>query len=357
MNLDNILNQKSFTKEELVFLLSLENEDMKKLLNKALEVKLREVGNEVYFRGLIEYSNSCTKSCLYCGVRLPNEKVVRYTMKDDEVLRCAEIAMELDYGSLAIQSGERSNRAFTSKITYLLEEIKKLSSGKLGITLSCGEQSEEVYKEWFYAGAHRYLLRMETFNKELYYKIHPKDDIHCFETRLNALKSLIKIGYQAGTGVMIGLPFQTTEDLANDLLSFKELNVAMVGMGPFIAHGDTPLYEYRDLIGDDRARFDMTLKMIACLRLLMPRINMVAATANQTLFERGREEAILAGANVVMPNLTPNQYREEYMIYPNKANVGDKPKETKEILTKNIEAINHKIGYGKWGDSKAFINP
>ena len=356
MNLDNILNQKDFTKEELVFLLSLENEDMKKLLDKALEVKLREIGNEVYFRGLIEYSNRCAKSCLYCGVRLPNEKVVRYTMNDEEVLNCAKMALDMDYGSLAIQSGERNDRAFTSKITYLLNEINKLSDGKLGITLSCGEQTEEVYREWFEAGAHRYLLRIESSNKDLYYKIHPHDDIHSFDTRLNALKSLINIGYQAGTGVMIGLPFQTIEDLANDLLFFKELNVAMVGMGPFIAHDDTPLYQFKDLIGDDQTRFNMTMKMIACLRLLMPRINMVAATANQTLFEKGREEAVMAGANIIMPNLTPTKYREEYMIYPNKACVGDQPQECQGCLAQRMQSINHKIGYGKWGDSKAFTN-
>jgi biotin synthase len=354
MNLEEILNKKEFTKEELIFLLSLEGDDIQKLLSKALEVKLREIGNEVYLRGLIEYSNRCQKSCLYCGVRLPNAKVVRYTMKDEEVFDCVKKAIDYNYGSLAIQSGERSDKAFTDKITYLLKEIKKLSDGKLGITLSCGEQSIDVYKEWFLAGAHRYLLRIETTNEDLYYKIHPNDDIHSFKNRLSALRSLIEIGYQAGTGVMIGLPFQTIEDLANDLLFIKDINVAMVGMGPFIAHADTPLFEFKDMIADDTTRVNMTMKMIACLRLLMPKINMVAATANQTLVTNGREQAVLAGANIIMPNLTPNKYREEYMIYPNKACVGDKPDECKECLHSKMQSINHKIGYGKWGDSKAF---
>lgn len=356
MNLENILYNKEFTRDELIYLLSLKGKDTKKLLDRALEVKIKEIGNEVYLRGLIEYSNRCVKSCLYCGVRSKNENFERYTLSDEEVLDCAKMAIDLNYGSIAIQSGERSDKAFTNKITYLLKEIKKLSDGKLGITLSCGEQTPEVYKEWFEAGAHRYLLRIESSNVELYYKIHPVDSMHKFQTRLDALYSLISIGYQTGTGVMIGLPFQTIENLADDLLFFKGLNVAMVGMGPFIPHADTPLYEYKDLIAPDRERLDMTLKMIACLRLLMPKINMVAATADQTLSPKGREEAVMAGANIIMPNLTPTKYREEYMIYPNKACVGDKPQECQGCLDNRMKSINHKIGYSKWGDSKAFIN-
>lgn len=354
MNLDKILYNKEFTRDELVFLLSLEGDDMKKLLDRALEVKLQEIGNEVYLRGLIEYSNVCVKSCLYCGVRSKNMNFKRYTVTDEEVLDCARMAMDLNYGSLAIQSGERSDKAFTDKVTYLLKEIKKLSYGKLGVTLSCGEQSPEVYKEWFEAGAHRYLLRLESTNEDLYYKIHPKDETHDFQTRIKALNSLVSIGYQAGTGVMIGLPFQTTEILADDLLYFKKLNVAMVGMGPFIPHPETPLYEFRDKIPSDRVRLGMTLKMIACLRLLMPKINMVAATADQTISPNGREDAVMAGANIIMPNLTPAKYRKQYMIYPNKANVSDKPQDCHDSLDERLKRINHKVGYNKWGDSKAF---
>lgn len=356
MNLDNILNNKQFSRDELIFLLSLEGDEMKKLLDRALEVKLKEIGNEVYLRGLIEYSNVCVKSCLYCGVRSKNTNFNRYTLTDQEVIDCAKMAMDLNYGSLAIQSGERSDKNFTDKITFLLKEINQLSDGKLGITLSCGEQTPEVYREWFEAGAHRYLLRIESSNQELYYRIHPNDKTHNFQTRIDALNSLISIGYQAGTGVMIGLPFQTIENLADDLLFFKKLNVAMVGMGPFIPHSDTPLYEYKDIIAPDRQRLDLTLKMIACLRLLMPKINMVAATADQTLSPNGREEAVMAGANIIMPNLTPTKYREEYMIYPNKACVGDKPQECQGCLDNRMKSIDHKIGYNKWGDSKAFTN-
>lgn len=356
MNLDKILYNKNFTRDELVFLLSLEGDDIKKLLDRALEVKLKEIGNKVYLRGLIEYSNVCRKSCLYCGVRSKNKNFSRYTMDDDEVIECAKLAMNLNYGSLAIQSGERSDREFTDKITYLLKEIKKVSDGKLGVTLSCGEQSDKVYRQWFEAGAHRYLLRIESTNEDLYYKIHPKDACHDFHTRVNALKLLIKNGYQAGTGVMIGLPFQTFENLADDLLFIKELDVAMVGMGPFIPHSDTPLYEFKDIIPSDRARLDMTLKMIACLRLLMPKINMVAATADQTISPNGRENAIMAGANIIMPNLTPGKYRDKYMIYPNKANVSDNLDQCEDSLVEKLKTINHEIVYGEWGDSKAFTD-
>lgn len=355
MKLETLLNKKDFTKEELIFLLGLEGEDMDKLLKKALEVKLKEVGNTVYLRGLIEYSNRCTKNCLYCGVRIGNDKVERYTVSDEDVFECVDLAMKLGYGSIAIQSGERSDKAFTDKITYLLHEIKKRSDGKIGVTLSCGEQTEEVYKEWFEAGAHRYLLRIETSNKELYYKIHPNDDMHSFDKRLDAIYSLKNQGYQTGTGVMIGLPTQTIEDLANDLLFFKKLDVAMVGMGPFIPHDDTPLSIYRDSIISEQDRFDLTLKMVACLRLMMPRINMVAATANQTIDPKGREKVVQAGANIIMPNLTPTRFRENYLIYPDKACVGDKPDECKNCLDLRLATVKHKIGYNEWGDSKAFF--
>ena len=344
----------TYTRDELVTLLSSQGNDYEELRQRALEVKKSEIGNKIFLRGLIEYSNYCHKNCFYCGIRRDNKNVSRYQLTDDEVYRCADLAMELGYGSLAIQSGERSDAEFTNKIAELVFQIKKRSNNALGITLSCGEQSEEVYKQWFEAGAHRYLLRIETSNKDLYYKIHPQNQAHDFETRINALRSLIKVGYQTGTGVMIGLPFQTMEHLANDLLFFKNLNVAMVGMGPFIAHQDTPLWQYHTLIPDAETRVQLTLKMISALRLLMPKINIVASTANQTLFENGREQAVLAGANIIMPNLTAEQYREKYFIYPDKTNVGDSPIKYNFCLFDKMKSINHEIIYNKWGDSRAF---
>ncbi|MDR0789866.1 MAG: [FeFe] hydrogenase H-cluster radical SAM maturase HydE [Bacteroidales bacterium] len=343
-----------YTRDDLITFLSSQGNDYEQLKQRALEVKKSEIGNKVFLRGLIEYSNICRKNCLYCGVRKGNKNILRYELTDDEVYQCADLAMKLGYGSLAIQSGERNDSKFTDKITELVYQTKKRSNNTLGITLSCGEQSEEVYRQWFDAGAHRYLLRIETSNEELYYKIHPQDATHDFQTRINALQTLINLGYQTGTGVMIGLPFQTIEHLADDLLFFQNLNVAMVGMGPFIAHQDTPLWQYHTLIPDIETRMQLTLKMIATLRLLMPKINMVAATANQTLYEDGREQAVLAGANIIMPNLTPNQYREQYLIYPDKACVGDKPMQCSFCLKGRMASINHEIIYNQWGDSKAY---
>ncbi len=355
MTFSEILIKTQFTKVDLKTLLAAESDDKKLLFDKALQTKLAHLDNHVHLRGLIEYSNVCTKSCLYCGVRSKNPNFERYTLSDEEVIECAKLAHELGYGSVALQSGERSDKAFTDKITHLVKEIKKIDNGSLGITLSLGEQSEETYRRWFEAGAHRYLLRIEASNEELYYRIHSRDDKHHFQTRLNCIDTLLKIGYQTGTGVMVGLPFQTMDNLADDLLFFRKKDVAMVGMGPFIPHPDTPLWQYRDQIPPAEERMEMTLKMIATLRLMMPEINMVAATANQTLDPFGREKAIAVGANVIMPNLTPNAYREEYFIYPDKANVKDKPGQTQTELDKSLAAIGHKVLYNAWGDSVAFL--
>ena len=354
MPITDILEKKFLERDDIKRLLAAESEEYEQLMQKALAVKLSVLDNKVHLRGLIELSNICRKSCLYCGVRSDNRKVERYALTDDEVLECARLSHQLGYGSVAIQSGERNDREFTDRITRLVTRIKEIDGGSLGITLSLGEQSEEVYRQWFEAGAHRYLLRIESSNEELYYKIHPRDERHDFHKRLECIDTLLRLGYQTGTGVMVGLPFQTLDHLADDLLFFLRKDVAMVGMGPFIPHPDTPLYAYADQIPSAEERMNLTLKMIAILRLMMPDINMVAATANQTVDLMGREKAILAGANVIMPNLTPNEFREEYLIYPDKACVGDKPEQCRFCLDKRMESIGHEIQYNAWGDSPAF---
>ena len=307
MAIKEILGKDRLEKEDIVQLLATEGEEMELLFRKALEVKLSRLDNKVHLRGLIELSNVCRKSCLYCGVRRGNDKVERYTLTEDEVVECARLAHQLNYGSVAIQSGERNDPEFVAMITRLVRRIKEIDNGSLGITLSLGEQSEETYRQWFEAGAHRYLLRIESSDEELYYRIHPRDERHDFHRRLDCIDTLLALGYQTGTGVMVGLPFQTLDILAGDLLFFREKDVAMVGMGPYIPHPDPPLYPYADRIPAAEDRMTLTLKMIAILRLMMPEINMVAATANQTIDPLGREKAIRAGANVIMPNLTPNE--------------------------------------------------
>jgi len=226
----HILDKKEFTKEDIIYLLSAQGEEKNMLFEKASAVKKATVGNKVYYRGLIELSNICAKDCLYCGIRKSNAKVERYNLSDSDVLTAARFAYQNRYGSLAIQSGELKSPAFRRRITSLLKQIKELSNGELGITISLGEQNEETYQEWFDAGAHRYLLRIEVSNPELYHRYHPLD--HSYQERLQCLKALYKIGYQVGTGVMVGLPFQTVSDLADDLLFMKNIDVHMVGMGP-----------------------------------------------------------------------------------------------------------------------------
>lgn len=351
---ENVLLKQELDRDDIKLLLSSEGEAAERLLKRGLEVKLSHLDNYVHLRGLIEFGNVCEKNCLYCGLRRGNKLVERYCLSDDEVIGCARLAHELGYGSVALQSGERCDGEFIARIERLVREIKRIDGGSLGITLSLGEQTRDTYRRWFDAGAHRYLLRIESSDEELYYKIHPRDSKHSFRSRLECLETLKQTGYQTGTGVMVGLPFQTLDHLASDLLFFKTMDVAMVGMGPYIPHPDTPLYRFKDLVPPASERMNLTLKMIAILRIMMPEINMVAATANQTVDPQGREKAITAGANVIMPNLTPGEYRESYFIYPDKACVKDRPDQCQTCLDIRLAAIGHKILYNAWGDSVAF---
>ena len=357
MKIDEILNKDEINKEDIIYLLSLSSKEEKdKLAAKAYEVKKQYVGNVVYFRGLIEYSNICEKNCLYCGIREENKKVNHYVVSDEEVLEAAKFAYENKYGSVVIQSGELETENFINKIDNLIKKIKKLSNGELGITLSCGEQKEEVYKRWFESGAHRYLLRIESSNKRLYNIIHPIDPKHDFERRIECLYSLKRIGYQVGTGVMIGLPFQSVGDLADDLLFLKKMDVDMVGMGPYIEHEDTPLFQFRDKLMPKMERLNLALRMIAVLRIMMKDINIASATALQAIDGIGREKGIKLGANIIMPNLTPTKYREGYQLYEDKPCMDEEAADCMNCLEARIHMAGDKIGYGQWGDSKHFDN-
>jgi len=341
-------------KREIIRLLKSKGEERTALLKRSQEVKVNEVGNKVYFRGLVEFSNICAKNCLYCGIRKGNEKVIRYNVSDEEILESCRFAWENRFASVVLQSGELSSPAFVNRVDGLLKKIKQISNGELGITLSCGEQSLETYKKWFESGAHRYLLRIESSNRELYYKIHPDDETHSFEKRIESLGFLKEAGYQVGTGVMIGLPFQTYEHLADDLLFFKKLDIDMCGMGPYLEHENTPLYQYSHLLKSKQERFDLALNMIAVLRLLMPDINIAAATALQAIDPAGREKALAIGANVIMPNLTPSAYREEYQLYEDKPCLDEDAELCRNCLEARIHVAGAEIGYGEWGDSKHF---
>ena len=352
----HILDKESLTREDLIRLLSVNSKAERDLIfQKAAKVRSENVGKNVYLRGLIEFSNRCEKNCLYCGIRTGNAQVERYCLEEDEVIACAQHAFENNYGSVVIQSGERTNEDFIIKIDNLVRKIKILSHGKLGITLSCGDQSKETYQRWFDSGAHRYLLRFEASDPDLYYKIHPNNKKHFLLNRLNSLQYLKETGYQVGSGMMIGLPGQTPENLADDLLMLKMLNVDMVGMGPYIEHKDTPLFEKRDQLLPKDERLALSLLMIAVLRILMPDINIAAATALDSLADDGRMQAICSGANVLMPNFTPLKYRENYFLYENKPYLT----EADALIKKINESGNlngYQIKFGEWGDSKHFAN-
>ncbi len=354
MNAELIM-QKEFTKSDIIDLLNLECDDLKMLFRKSSMLRTDNCGNLVYLRGLIELSNICSKNCYYCGIRKGNKNVERYNLTDKDVVQAAQFAYESNYGSVVIQSGELQSESNTQRIENICREIKKLSDGNLGITLSCGEQTQEVYQRWFEAGAHRYLLRIEASNRELYGRLHPDDVHHSYDKRVECLDLLKRTGYQVGTGVMIGLPFQTPEHLAEDLLFMKKLDVDMCGMGPYIEHQDTPLFKDKHILLPAEERFNMTLKMIAVLRILMPDINIAATTAMQAIDKMGREKAINIGANVLMPNITPGIYRDKYKLYDNKPCTDENAADCAQCIESRIRLAGFEVGYKEWGDSKRFL--
>lgn len=337
---------------EIIRLLKCTGEEESRLFADAAGLRNSRIGNAVHLRGLIEISNICRKDCLYCGIRKSNLRVHRYTLTEDEILNAALFADEHRYGSIVLQGGERTDPVFIRQIGKLLTEIKKRSQNRLGITLSLGEQNEDTYRYWFECGAHRYLLRIETSDPAFYKKIHPRDGLHSFSTRRTCIEALKRCGYQTGSGVMIGLPFQTTEMLARDLLFLKSLDIDMVGMGPYLEHPDTPLYAERTQLLPLPERFRLGLHMVACLRLLMPDINIAATTALQAIDPLGREKALSAGANVIMPNITPAIQRKNYTLYQGKPFSEEGATEVMQKLTESISRYGFHVAFQEWGDSK-----
>lgn len=354
--IEQLLSKDKHGAGELAKLLSAApGDETQMILDRGLAVKAATVGRKVYLRGLIELTNRCRKNCFYCGIRAGNTQAERYTLTDKEVLECARFAHQQGFGSLVIQTGELSGEAFATHIESLLYEIHKQTGGELTITLSCGEQPMDVYRRWFEAGASRYLLRIETTNRELFETIHPADEDHRWDDRIEALINLREAGFQVGTGVMIGLPGQTLEDLANDLMFFKSMDVDMVGMGPYIEHADTPLYARATALWPKEERFRIALLMISLLRINMPWINIAASTALETLDPLGRQKGLLAGANVVMPNLTPVQKRKKYLLYDNKPNLDKDAALSAKSLSTVIGAIGEEICYHQAGNSKHYV--
>jgi biotin synthase len=354
MDINKILEKEEFSRKDLVKLLLAGESDRKQLYARAARVKQEQVGRKVFYRGLIEFSNICGKNCYYCGIRRDNRDLKRYNLGDNEILEASRYAWENRYASVVLQSGEIESEGFTDRIEKLLREIKRISNNELGVTLSLGEQHPDVYRRWFDAGAHRYLLRIESSNPGLYQKIHPDDGRHDFDRRIECLRTLKDIGYQTGTGIMVGLPFQTPEDIASDIIFMEEFDIDMVGLGPYIEHKDTPMTEYRNLLLPPVERFHLALKTIALLRIIMKDINIAAATALQAIDPIGREKALMVGANVIMPNITPGKYRDSYKLYENKPCTDEEAEDCSSCLEARIHMAGDEIGYGEWGDSRHF---
>ncbi len=335
-NLESLLTRDNLKKEDIVFLLSLEDPlEVKLLYRKADEIRKEYCGDEVHLRGIIEFSNNCEQDCLYCGLRISNLSLDRYRMSSDEILATAEHIYKAGMKTIVLQSGEdfEYNR---SLITELIKSIKNKLD--VAITLSLGERDFGDYDEWKKAGADRYLLKHETANPELYEKFHQKQPL---EERVQHLRYLKSIGFQTGSGNMIGLPGQTLEDIADDILLCKELDCDMVSISPFISSPDTPFKNVPN------ANLDLTLKAMAVSRIVLKDVHIPATTALGTLDEFGREKGLQIGANVIMPNYTPNPYRQNYQIYPDKKCISDDPLACGSCLTLMIQSLSRKVGTTK----------
>lgn len=298
----------------------------------SLADKTREeyVGDEVHLRGLIEFSNICKRQCKYCGLRCEDKFIDRYRISKENIISYAEHAVNMGYKTIVLQSGE-DEYYNTDLMCEIIEGIKKLG---VALTLSIGEKTYEEYKAFKEAGADRYLIRIETTDKTLYNQMHPNMD---FDNRVRCLENLGRLGYEVGTGCLVGLPNQTIESLADDILFFKEINADMVGIGPFIPHPHTPLKD------SATGSFTLALKVMALTRIFLKDINIPATTAMETLNPNGRIIALQSGANVVMPNVTTTEYRAKYEIYPNKICINENPDKCKGCISAKIQSIGRTV--------------
>lgn len=297
-------------------------------------------GNEVYTRGLIEVSNYCKNDCIYCGIRRSNQNAERYRLSEEEILSCCESGYALGFRTFVLQGGE--DGYYTDDLLEDLLHKIKAAYPDCAITLSLGERSRESYERLYTAGADRYLLRHETANEAHYGKIHPAE--MSLKNRKQCLYTLKEIGYQVGCGIMVGSPYQTIDNLVEDLAFMKTFNPHMVGIGPFIPQKDTPFGEM------EPGSLEMTLFLLAIIRLMLPKVLLPATTALGTIHSRGRELGILAGGNVVMPNLSPVKVRKKYALYDNKICTGEEAAECRGCLGNRMESIGYKLVVSR-GDS------
>ncbi|WP_106460923.1 [FeFe] hydrogenase H-cluster radical SAM maturase HydE [Anaerococcus sp. Marseille-P3915] len=312
----------------------IEDESMtESLMERADEIRRVNYGDKVYIRGLIEVSNICKNNCYYCGIRRSNDHVNRYRLAKDEILRSADFGYGLGFRTFVMQGGE--DPSFSRD--FVVDAIREIKNKypDTAITLSLGERSYEDYKAFYDAGADRYLLRQETSNPDHYAKIHPKE--MSLAHRQECLHNLKKIGYQVGGGFMVDSPYQTTDDLIRDIRFLEDLEPDMVGIGPFLVSHDTPFKDFKD------GSFTKTLRMVAILRIVFPYALIPATTALGTINPKGRELGLKAGANVLMPNLSPAKAKKSYNLYDNKLNTGLEAAEAKKALEKEIASFGYQI--------------
>ncbi|MBQ7505262.1 MAG: [Ruminococcus sp.] len=338
---EKLYKNQTLSKKEFTELLNCDTDTAERLRALAEKVRIENYGHDIYVRGLIEFSNYCKRDCLYCGIRRSNNNCERYRLSLDEIMECCGEGYNLGFRTFVLQSGEDSYFN-DDRICEIITTIKS-KYPDCALTLSIGEKSYDSYKRYFDCGADRYLLRHETANKAHYQKLHPS--AQTFENRRRCLNDLKKIGYQTGCGFMVGSPYQTDECIADDLLFIKEFNPQMVGIGPFISHKDTQFKDYPS------GTLELTLKLLSIIRLMLPKVLLPATTALATIDPRGREKGILAGANVVMPNLSPVSVRKKYQIYDNKICTGDESAQCKNCLDLRVKSIGCRVVVDR-GDSR-----
>ena len=329
---DSLAANRNLSDKELLELLQTDEFDEKLFLS-ADSVRRSIYGEDVYIRGLIEFTNYCKNNCFYCGIRCDNSNASRYRMTFDQILTVCENGYQMGFRTFVLQGGE--DPYFTDeRICHIVSEIRKRYND-CAITLSIGEKSRESYKKYFEAGANRYLLRHETASDQLYCKLHPSE--MKLENRKKCLFDLKEIGYQVGAGFMVGTPFQTLEDILEDIRFLQKLDPDMIGIGPFISHKDTPFRGY------ENGSLSLTLRLIAILRLIFPYALIPATTALGSIHPQGRELGLKAGANVIMPNLSPQDVREKYLLYDNKICVSEDSSECRDCTQRRVSSAGYKV--------------
>lgn len=313
------------------------DDDLQLINNIAKDEAQKHFGNNVLIRGLIEIGNCCSNDCYYCGIRRSNRNIERYRLDKDTIMECCKEGYNLGFRTFVMQGGE-DNYMNDERIVDIVSSIRSTYKD-VAITLSLGEKSAESYKKFYDAGANRYLLRHETYNKKHYSKLHPES--MSIDNRIQCLYNLKEIGYQTGTGIMVGSPGQTTDNIVEDILFIEKFKPQMIGIGPFIPHNDTPFAEY------SMGSLNTTLLLLSIFRIMHPHALIPSTTALASIASDGRERGILAGANVVMPNLSPYNQRKKYSLYNNKASMGAEAAEGLALLEQKLNSIGYNIDYSR----------